>query len=95
MGNIRDIQEYRPSQFLRLEKNQNFEGWLLLQSDLEGREFRVKPSKNQKKYCMLIDKVLFVYDEDKLHMRKPLMMLNFDLHWFALDPPDLKNLNIK
>lgn len=49
----------------------------------------------QKKYCMLTDKVLFVYDEDKLHMRKPLMMLNFDLHWFMLETPDIKNLNIE
>lgn len=95
LGNIKDIQIYKPSVFMKVEKSQSYEGWLLLQADSKGIEFKVDLNDCQKKYCMLIDKVLFVYDEDKLHMRKPLMMLNFDLHWFMLETPDIKNLNIE
>lgn len=38
----RDKHAYRPSNYLKLDKQNNFEGWLLLQTDPEGREFKVE-----------------------------------------------------
>lgn len=47
----------------------------------------------EKKYCMLHDKLFILFDEDKLHMRKPALILNFDLQWFVAEVPDRNSLN--
>lgn len=41
---------------------------------------------------MLQDKMFLLFDEDKLHMRKPSLFLNFDLQWFVVDVPDRNSL---
>lgn len=42
-----------------------------------------------------MDKMLFVYDEDKLHLRKPNFILNFDQQLFILEVPDKNSLLFK
>jgi hypothetical protein len=44
---------------------------------------------------MLFDKVLLVFDEDKLYYRRPLIFLNFDLNCFLLEAGDKKSLDFK
>lgn len=79
---------------MALEKSQNYQNWMLLLTSSQPREFKVRLS-YEKKYGMLIEKVLYVYDEDKLHMRKPAFTLNFDLHGFILEAADNKTLEFK
>ena len=44
---------------------------------------------------MLIDKMFYVYDEDKLHLRKPKLVLNFEQQWFCLDVQDKNTLDLQ
>lgn len=76
-----------PRAFKSVGKISNTEGWLQVQSHKNNSEWRVDIFDWQRKYVMLYDKLLFVFDEDKLHMRIPTLMLNFDQQYFVLDTP--------
>lgn len=79
---------------MKVEKSKNFEGWLLLLTNYQPQEFKVAAS-YQKKYVMLFDKIMMVFDEDKFHLRKPLLVLNFDLHGFYVDSGEKKSLEFR
>ena len=80
-----DTVSVNPKTFKTVGKSHHKEGWLLVQSHKVPNEWRVRCLLTQKKYVMLYDKLLFVFDEDKLHMRVPKSMLNFDQQWFVLE----------
>jgi hypothetical protein len=44
---------------------------------------------------MLSNKIFTVFDEDKLHLRQPLITLNFDLYWFGLETKDHNSLEFE
>jgi hypothetical protein len=91
---ILEPKNYPPSSFVKVEKSQYHEGWLLLLTCTSPPEYKVLYT-HQKKYGMLVDKVFYVFDEDKLHLRQPLLTLNFDLNCFYIEESDKKSLEFK